>query len=158
MNDLANELIKEVPNTAIPPTKKENKEEYLSSYKTEFSKAANDFWLKWNPLLLDKYTKGNFLGKHNTNTLEVFLKIFHSALYESIKQEILSKNKPQSILIKNYYDTLIELDKILISTLNTQYGKDIETDAILASLHGAMNSFIENTHKYESKMQNLSDL
>lgn len=150
------ELFENVPNTAIPPGKKENKFEHLSEYKTNFARASVDFWIQKNPRLINDYNKGTFLGKHNVLSTEVLMKIIINCISESIKSNIQQNNNGnQSLTIKSYFDTLNNMIQLLNNYLNQHYPKSINVESLVATLQGTLNSYIENTHTDENKMPNL---
>ena len=153
--NLASELFTDVPNTAIPPVKNVDKISYLSDYKTDFLKASIDFWIQKNPRLISSYNKGNFLGKHNVLSLEVLLKLIFNCIIETIKSDVQQNNNGiQSITLKSYFDTLNDMIPLLTNYLNQHYPNSINIDKLIATLHGTLNAYIENTHPEENKSNN----
>lgn len=141
--DIKNELasfIKEVPPSQIPLAKETPKE----PVKINLSTDSKEYWSQKSRELYDFYTYGHNLGQYGVNKIEVgaaFERIA-KAVVDIIKNEC-TNEKVSSERFVLHFNMLVSIMSIIGKELESE-DKKIKTDNILASLHGFLESYLQN--------------
>lgn len=123
------------------------KEEFSSTYKTDFAKASSDYWARQGSISLSEYNKGYMSGGYTNNSQNIN-ELFRSLLemIKIISETECKNNNNTAEDLKENFKCIDAAFKVLAKSVTEKNPKS-NFKALHAFIHGYLNSSIEASSK-----------